>query len=753
MKPVTDRKQHQISTKASTGRSRYKPFDVNVLFKDVMQHCLDGRHIEAEFICQKILTVNPRHAESLHILGLIFQQRGHIDQAIDLFYKAIEINRSSVPYYADLAAAFENVGRFDKAASVYHTVIELSPEFAEAHNSLGNALANLHRFDEAVTAYNNSIVYNPYYAEAYSNLGNTLKALGRSDEAVEAHCAAVKLKPQLPEVHNNLGITLADLHRLEEAVIAYNAAIKIRPDYSAAYYNLASAFIGLGLLNDAVVACNAAIQFQPNCVEAFICLGNALAELGRIDESVAAYADALRLKPETSEAHNNLGLALRRLGLNDKAIAAHGASVCFMPENAHALTNLGVALMDSGRVDEALILYDRAAGLVSPGFEGPQVNKATFLMQVGQKKEALKVVDAALTINSRSIAAWRLRGEMKTFTENDPDIAMMESLMAAITSNGRQSPDEGPLHFALGKAWMDAGDATRAFVHFEEGNRLARSTFSYDAETNTHLLNQIALLFTPKVLDSLAGAGNPSDLPIFVVGMPRSGTTLVKQILASHPEVHGAGELPFLKQILLSSNNNTFINIFEKLPMLHPEDFYRFGGDYISRVTALSTKRRIVDKLPGNFIFGGMIRLILPNARIIHIRRNAIDTCLSCYTKWFGGDVNFAYNQRELGLYYKSYERLTEHWRNILPDDRFIEVSYEDIVDDLENQARRLVNFCGLNWDSGCLEFHKSSRQVRTASAVQVRQPIYRASIGRWKHYARYLGPLLEALGIEFFPD
>jgi tetratricopeptide (TPR) repeat protein len=528
----------------------------------------------------------------------------------------------------------------------------------------------------------------------------------RYDEAAELLGQALELVPKSPIAHSNLGITLRALGRLDEAVACYHRALDLAPQYAAGHYNL----------------------------------GNALLRLGRADEAVVAYHTALGLEPEFVEAYNNLGVALAQLGRDEAAMA----------------------------------VYDRAASLQQSGFENPLANKALLLLETGRAAQSAAAIDQALVINPDSAAAWHMRCGLKKFTRGDPDIAAMEALLAGLsapqtatsqTSTPRIFTPSGPnfesricLQFALGKAWMDVGDADRAFAHLDEGNRLKRSTFAYDSTATDRWIAEMAGSFTPELMQRLGASGHPGEVPVLVVGMPRSGTTLVEQILASHPEIHGAGELTLLEDMVARISGQRVDELCppgdpQQLAALLPDDLARLGREYEAQVCALAPgRRRVVDKMPTNFLYVGFIHAILPNARIIHCRRDAVDTCLSCYTKLFR-DVKFASDLRELGLYYRAYENLMGHWRNLMSPERFTEVHYEDVVDDLEGQARRLVRFCGLPWHEACLDFHENGRPVRTASVTQVRQPIYRSSIGRWKPYARHLGRLLEALELKVPSD
>jgi hypothetical protein len=315
--------------------------------------------------------------------------------------------------------------------------------------------------------------------------------------------------------------------------------------------------------------------------------------------------------------------------------------------------------------------------------------------------------------------------------------------MEALFAEASADDDRIPLAFALGKAWLDAGEAERAFDRLDAGNRWKRASFDYAVEADVALFERIASAFSADVV--AADGGYDGDLPVFVIGMPRSGTTLVEQILASHPDVHGAGELGVLEGVIGDAVGAD--GFPERAAALSAAQAQAVGRAYADNVGRYAQgRKRVVDKMPSNFRYAGLIHRILPKARIIHCRRDPRDTGLSCYSKLFTGAQPFAYDLAELGRYHRAYERLMDHWRAVLPPECFLEVDYEDVVGDLEAQARRLAAFCGLDWNAACLDFHTTARAVRTASAAQVRKPIYTGSVGRWKAYTLRLKPLLDAL-------
>ena len=607
-------------------------------------------------------------------------------------------------------------GRFDQAADCFRRASGARPGDPTARYNLGNALKDSGRLEEAVTAYRNAVVLKPDYAEAHNNLGVVLQELGRDAEAVQVYERARALHPAYVEAHFNLGNALKAQGRHEPAVEAYAQALALRPDYAQAHNNQGVALKMAGRLEEAVTAFGRAVAIQPDYADAYSNLGVALQVLGRSQAAVDAYARAIDLNPTSAEAHNNLGVALKGLGRFDEADAAYARALDLRPDYAEAHINMAVSAEEHGRPEAARASADRALAL-DPG----------------------------------SGHAWYVRSNLKTFAPGDPDLAAMQALLAPGQVERLNVDDHARLEYALAKACIDQGDADRTFAHLDAGARIKRAGLSYDGPTAARWMAQIAGTFTPDLLARLAGAGDPSDLPIFVLGMPRSGTSLVEQILASHPKVHGAGELNLVEHLVRGPPPEGLGMAYPRdAPGLTREVVGQLGRDYVARLSELAQGHaRVVDKLPGNFHFAGLIWLMAPNARIIHCRRDPVDTCFSCYSKLFTDGQPFTYDLAELGHYYRAYDALMDHWRAVLPGDRFIEIQYEALVDDLEGETRRLLAACGLDWDEACARFHETRRPVRTASTAQVRRPLYRSSLGRWRAFEAHLGPLLSALGVE----
>jgi Flp pilus assembly protein TadD len=643
-----------------------------------LEHHRAGRLAEAERHYRQILAVDDRHADSLHLLGVIARQAGRHETAVALIGQAIG----------------------------------LCSEVAVYHNNLGNALRDQGKLEEAMLSFRRALTLDPNFPDAHNNLGNALRDVGKLDEAAASYRRALTARPDYAEAHNNLGIALAEQGKLADAVAAYQRALAIKPDSARTYNNLGNALRGLGRFDDAAASYRRALALKSDYAEAHNNLGTALAELGKLDDAAASYRRALALKPDFPEAHNNLGIALRNLGKPDEAALCYQRALALKSDYAEAHNNLGITLRHLGKLDKARHASERAIEL-APGIARYYFN----------------LIDV-----TRVAAGDRHLAALEALTRDKP----------------LPSKDQTRLHFAFAKAYSDLNEPERAFRHLVEGNALKRRETTYDEAAQLGLFDRIREVFTPELMRNKRNLGDPSAVPIFILGMPRSGSTLVEQVLASHPAVFGAGELLDIARLIAGLNGPDRVLYPEIVPVLSGQRLRQLGTDYLKAIGAAAPgAKRITDKMPVNFCFAGLIHLALPNARIIHTRRDPLDTCFSCFFNLFGGDQPFAYDLRELGRYYRAYEALIEHWRRVLPEGAMLDVQYEDVVADLEGQARRLVASCGLEWDDACLDFHKTQRPVATVSSAQVRQPIYRSSVGRWRPYEKLLQPLIDELGLR----
>jgi tetratricopeptide (TPR) repeat protein len=467
---------------------------------------------------------------------------------------------------------------------------------------------------------------------------------------------------------------------------------------------------------------------------------------GRLNEAIALYQHILSFK-DLPVIRSNLGHALAELGKFDAAIVEYRRAVELKPDYPEALCNWGVALASLDRNDEAEEKY-RQAIAVDAAFAGAHHNLGAILKETGRLDEARHAAKRAIDLAPRNTAYYEQLAALRPFVAGDRYIKALEDL--AKDPAALNEAEKTHLHFALARAYEDTGRFDAAFAQLLTGNRLRRQQVGYDEAATLRCMDRMHELFSADFIARRHhGTVKSSALPVFVVGMPRSGTTLIEQILASHPEVFGAGELTLFDQAA-----GALINALPGSPpfpdmalSMSGEHFRALAESYLGSLAQRAPgASRIVDKMPGNFLFAGLIHLAMPNAVIIHAVRNPIDTCVSCFSTLFFSGQGHTYDLAELGRYYRHYRALMAHWRSVLPPGRIIDVRYEELVGDVEGVARRLVAHCGLAWDPRCLGFHRTERVVRTASAAQVRRPIYQSSVGRWRKYQNFLGPLFDEL-------
>jgi tetratricopeptide (TPR) repeat protein len=671
-------------------------------------HWNAGQADQSEQLCQRVLAVWPGQTDALHLLGLMAHTHGNLDLAIAHLREACRAPRAPATYHSNLAEMCRRKGLLTEGEGAALCAVALDPHLATAWNNLGILQQEAGKFADSRVSLEHVVSLLPDSPEAHNNLGNTCKRLGDFTRARAHYERAIALRADYAEGYSNLASLLNDAGESDAAAEAARRAIEINPQLPDAYLNLAGIEITRLRPAQALHWLNALAAFAPLHPGALCARARTLQQLDRLDEALEAARRAVSLAPNSAESHHVLGQVCQALGLADEALA---------------------------EFEKAIVLPGVAA-------EEAMLGRAAVFMEAGRREEAQAAFERTLQAFPESVKALFGRVELKRYQASDPDIPRLETYLER--RSAQPLTDRTTAHFALGKAYLDAGDAERAFAHLGAGNRLKRATFQYDAAATRAWMERIAETFSRSRFECLEGGGDPSSKPIFVIGMPRSGTTLVEQILASHPLVHGAGELPALRWVVESAGAYP-----DAFALLDPERLAALGRQYLERIAPLGTRPRLVDKMPANFLYAGLIHLMLPNARIIHCRRAPADTCLSCYTKLFAAEQLFAYDLAELGQFHRAYEELTTHWRSILPENRFLDIHYEAVVDDLAREARRLTDWLGLPWDEHCLRFHETQRAIRTASLSQVREPIYTSSKGRWRRHAAFLGPLLAELGTE----
>ena len=409
------------------------------------------------------------------------------------------------------------------------------------------------------------------------------------------------------------------------------------------------------------------------------------------------------------------------------------------PEDVSVWSNLGAAYLEILDVTRAKKALNKAL-TIEPNSITALGNVANLKKQTGNIKAAEKIYRSIVELQPDLARGWYELSLVKKFNVGDPDIGVMEELYEGSNSD---TSAQIYLSFALGRAFEEIGEYDRAFSYIEYANMQKRNMIDFRVDQFESTIHECMEIFDKKIFEVAKKCGLSSRRPIFVLGMPRSGTTLVEQIITSHPDVSGGGELENLNQVI----KDQFPGFPSALIGAACQDFEELGRRYLNSIRKIGKKsNRVTDKMPRNFLFIGMIALALPQAKIVHCLRSPMDTCLSCYSINFPRGQEFSYNQTDLGTFYRLYRNLMEHWHDVLPD-RIFEISYEDIVSDPESNARALLEHCELTWDPGCLSFYENPRQILTASATQVREPVHQRSIQRWKRFENGLQPLRKALG------
>ncbi len=474
---------------------------------------------------------------------------------------------------------------------------------------------------------------------------------------------------------------------------------------------------------------------------------------GRFAEAIGLYERILSLGFDLPEIHNNIGHAFGALGKPAAAAISFQRAIEQKPDYPEALCNLGLALADLERYDEAEAKYLQAIK-ANPRFADTYNNLGLLLKQQGRFSESIQAFERAIELAPGKFAFYDNLAAVRPFGAGDSHLSALET--AAKNSAALPIADQVQLNFALAKAYEASDRPRRAFRRLLRANRLKRAQITYDEAGTLDLMARLRELNSREFIQARQGNGEPSSVPVFIVGMTRSGTTLIEQILASHPQMFGAGELPLMDQLAGSIRGLLpGVPAFpEMMSEMSPEHFRHLGMLYVNKLAQRAPNaRRITDKMTVNFLFVGLIHLALPNATIIHAVRDPVDTCVSCFSTHFTRGHEHTYDLAELGRYYRHYRQLMAHWHDVLPPGRILDVHYEELVNDLEGVARRVVAHCGLRWDARCLAFHRTERPISTASATQVRRPIYRQSMGRGRKYEEFLGPLLAELHDHTLPQ
>jgi tetratricopeptide (TPR) repeat protein len=642
-----------------------------------------GRLTEAEAGYRKALAERPGNPDALHFLGVVAHQSGRHEDAIDLIRQAIAIRQRPAFFYN---LAHVHLARKDTAAAeeAFRQTIAEAPDHAEALFHLGGLLGAREDIAGAIECYRRAIAAKPALVDAHVNLGLLLKEAGDATMAVGHLVAADHLRPNDPCILNNLGMVREQIAQSGGAE-DFRRALALDPRSATTAMNLARVLTSVARHGEAIGVLESTLSTVGNNADARMLLASICAEANRTEEAVAHYEKAAVAEPHATRSLVALGNLHRQIGQFEKAHAYYQKALKLDPQDCDALVGI------------------------------------------------LKHLKA--------------------------DVPEQEMVRIAARANDTTLPMERrrQLHFVLAQCREEAGEFDAAFHHMKEANLLRRLELGpksgrYDPDKRTASINCTMEIFDAAYFRRVADFGVPSEIPVFIVGMPRSGTTLCEQILASHSRIFGADELPDIGR-MANGLQREFVKQTGRtdelgfVAYLTKDGVRSIAEQHLDRLRGLAPRAaRIVDKLLTNYQRLGLIATLFPQARIIYCHRNPLDMGVSCFSRDLAQMPIWASDLWAIGHVHRECERLMEHWRRVLPIP-ILELAYEDVVGDLEGSARRLIDYCGLEWESSCLEFHRADRQVKTASLEQVRRPIYDSSVGRWRRFERHLAPLRDALG------
>ena len=713
----------------------------------------EGRLAEAAAYYGELLRSCPDAVEALEGLGVVLFQLGRMEEATALFARGVATHPEVASLHAKLGAAYRNLRRFDEARDHLQKAIELDPALPDPWNSLGRLAFEQRRYADAEAAYRTAIRLQPQFAVAFKNLGSNLLALRRWPDAVQALRAYLQFEPNDHEALTNLAQALGeqgDSDLLDEAEAACRRALALAPGFADALDNLGNVVRLRGRLGEAVACYQQALIGDPSRASSHRLIGHVLQYWGRFDEAARCYEAAHALQPKDPRNHADLGSLAACRGNQDESARHYLSAEMLDPTFVEGHQVRGQVLSELGLLDEAEICFGEALRL-DPTLAKSWAWLAKLQSERGDLDLSCQSARAALAHQpDLADAHWRLAITLKDRLP-EVEIQAMEGLLDRKDLPDR---DRALLHFGLAGVFDARGQYEQAAAHLDPANALQAAWktacgLSRDADGYSKFIDQLIASFPPDFITRRRGWVDPDPRPVFVVGLPRSGTTLVEQILASHSKVHGAGELLDVLRIfeaLPSLVGQPRIDPFQALELLSPESATAAAQKYLDSLNTLARAMatRVTDKMPDNIEFLGLIAVLWPGSRVIICNRDLRDIAVSC---WFSGfETNPWINSWEhMARWFADHQRILEHWRRTQPV-RCLEIGYESLVGDLEGHARRMLNFLELDWDPACLDFQTTRRVVRSGSFVQVRQPLYSRSVGRWKNYESNLQPLLEAL-------
>jgi tetratricopeptide (TPR) repeat protein len=696
-------------------RDMRTPQAMHPLLRQASQFLNAGRFAEAGELCRRVLSTDAGEPNALHILGIAALQSGQAEEAVSHLQRAAGHDRRNPNLCCSLAGALLALGRASESRAALKRALSLSPAHLQAHYNMG------------------------------------LLELRQGNAAVARRCfeRTLKLAPEHVDALNNLGVAQTQCGENEAAVANFRQVLSRQQKHANARLNLANALVELNRLDEAMVEFDVLLATAPGAAPVHFHHALALEKARRFIEAIAAYRRALDVEPRHVDAHCNLNRLLGDTGEFALALEHIEKAIELRPGDINLLKNAALTHSAMGRADEAIRLYEEVLE-TTPNDREAHLGVVAQLQNAGRFDEATRFIDRTSDSagDPATAALLKSRKLVGQTSLTDDDIAQLRRQSGNVNL---ESWHRTSLFMALGRFFEARGEFDAAFEQFAAGAALRRADYDYDPASHDADVDAIIEGLGKTVFDDLSGLGTQSTRPIFVVGMPRSGTTLVEQILASHGDVAGAGELPDLPYVF--DQELPFAHGGARFPRsflnIRPEQAEAVQRRYLEHLRRLSASaRNVVDKMPSNYLYLGAISILFPNASIVHCRRQAEATSLSIFFQNFTAYHPYAWDLYEIGRRHRSYERLIAHWQSLLRNS-ILHVDYEALVRDQDRVSRELLGHCGLEWQDAVLDFSATERNVRTASNWQVRQRLYAHAVNNWRNYEAHLAPLRAGLAGE----
>lgn len=718
----------------------------------VLKFLESGNVADARRHAQSLIDQAPLDCETQYVFGLSLLMAEDFEQAVSWLTKAVEQRPDDAVMNANLGVAYLRSSDLDKAIEYLEKAVELKSDYEQARYNLGSAYIENKQPELAMKQYRYLSTNHKDNADYVCALADATRENAQWKASIKLYNKALSMDENLVRAHNNMGPLMRHLQKMDKAIEHSQKAIELDSTNVVARKNLGDCYVQMEELEDAMEAYADAYELDSENAELCVAIGKVWLEISDQNEASTWYQKALTIDEENIAAQCGLADIIRDSGKLEQSKEILEPLLEKEPENIEVLMSMADTLWEDGDA-EAALEHLRTVQKLQPQRTAMHAKIGQILSSSGQVDKALEEYHTALEQSPNCIPA--LNG-IATSQRGKLDLSYVETMEKMLGNEKLRAGSLSSLHNALAYYYDSQKNAEKAAEHMKKGNEYqwqhkSKRGWEYEVKQYEEHITRLIETYTPEYFEQVKDLGNPDETPTFIVAMPRSGTTLTEQILARHSKVLGIGERNFAGQAFSKFTNTGLDDKDEDLSNLQNitrEEIASISRRYLAQLQELKDKAgkpdalRVVDKMPDNYSLVGWILTLFPNAKIIHAKRDARDVALSCWLTQFGS-IRWASNEEHLRERIRQYQRIMDHWHKVIPD-RFIEMNYEDLVANQEEESKRLIEYIGLDWDEDCLRFFESDRLVRTASITQVRQPIYKKSVARWEAYKDHISELFD---------